>query len=421
MTSMQRTLVAMIAATLTTIIPVSSALAQSISGASASTSGSTGNGGDSDGSRLSSVNIQVNNGTQFKTRFAWNVSADVGVFSTRDQSGNAQHNLAFNVTAPGAYFLTVDTQRTGDMNRRNDASGCDGSADISSVSGSSNVGLTSGSLNLGDPGSIGSGGSTTSGPINQTNSARIDDVSNGTPQNHTLTFTWNGNVRSNSCEAAVRLGEGSSVSGCDACGYPGSPSRTQTSDGHFVTVTLTSLCGNGVVDSGQGEQCDTGISGSVCCNTNCQFRTSGTSCRPSAGVCDVQENCTGSSATCPANGFVSSSVVCRAASGGVCDAAENCTGSSAACPPDVFLNSSVTCRPSAGCRSAGSGSRGPRRELLGIEPDVSRQRLPIDLGHLSSVGRRVRLGRDLHGLRRGVSGEHLRPQHHGLSRRGRRL
>jgi len=348
MTSTQRTLVAMIAAALTTIIPASSALAQSISSASASTAGSTGNDGNSDGSRLSSVNIQVNNGSQFKTRFAWNVSADVGVFSTRDQAGTAQHNLSFNVTAPGAYFLTVDTQRTGDLNRRNDASGCDGSADISSVSGSSNVGLTSGSLNLGDPGSIGNGGSTTSGPINQTSTARIDDVSNGAAQAHSLSFTWNGNARSNSCEAAVRLGEGSSVSGCDACDYPGSPSRTQTSDGHFVTVTLTSLCGNGVVDSGQGEQCDTAISGSVCCNTNCQFRTSGTQCRPSAGVCDVVENCTGSSATCPANGFVSSSVVCRAASGGVCDAAENCTGSSAACPPDVFLNSSVTCRPSSG-------------------------------------------------------------------------
>jgi cysteine-rich repeat protein len=349
MTSTQRTLVAMIAATLTSIIPASSVHAQSISSASASTAGSTGNGGDSDGSRLSSVNIQVNNGSQFKTRFAWNVSADVGVFSTRDQSGNAQHNLSFNVTAPGAYFLTVDTQRTGDMNRRNDASGCDGSADISGVSGSQSGGtLTSGTLSLGDPGSIGNGGSTTSGPINQSASARIDDVSNGVAQGHSLSFTWNGNARSNSCEAAVRLGEGSSVSGCDACAYPGSPSRTATSDGHFVTVTLTSLCGNGVVDSGQGEQCDTAISGSVCCNSQCKFTTSGTQCRASAGICDVAENCTGSSATCPSNGFVSSSVVCRAASGGVCDAAENCTGSSAACPPDVFLNSSVTCRPSAG-------------------------------------------------------------------------
>ncbi len=323
--------------------------AQSISGAAASTSGSNGDSGDGSGSRRSSVAIQVNNGTQFKTRFAWNLSSDVGIFSTQDTNGSAQHNLSFNVTAPGAYYLTVDTQRSGDLNRNNDASGCDGAADISGVSGSFSGGtLTSGTLSLADPGSIPSGGSTTSFPLNQTSTARIDDASNGVAQAHTLTFTWNGTTRSNSCEAAVRLGEGSSVSGCSACSYPGSPSRTQSSDGHFVTVTLTSLCGNGVVDSAQGEQCDTAISGSVCCSSSCHFLSSSTQCRASAGICDVAENCTGSSATCPANGFVSSSVVCRAASGGVCDAAENCTGSSAACPPDGFLPSSTVCRPSAG-------------------------------------------------------------------------
>ena len=45
-----------------------------------------------------------------------------------------------------------------------------------------------------------------------------------------------------------------------------------------MTVTLTSLCGNGTVDSGQGEQCDTAIAGSVCCNSTCHF-TSGGACR----------------------------------------------------------------------------------------------------------------------------------------------
>ncbi len=348
MTPTQRTLVTMLAATIVSIVPLTAAHAQSISGGAASTSGSTGNAGDGDGSRLSSVAIQVNNGAQFKTRFAWNVSSDVGVFSTRDTNGDAQHNLSFNVTAPGAYYLTVDTSRVGDMNRVNDASGCDASSDISSVSGGQSGGtITSGSLNLSDPGSIGNGGSTTSGPINQSGQARIDDTSNGVAQAHTLTFTWNGNARSNSCESAVRLGEGTSVSGCSACGYPGSPSRSQASDGHFVTVTLTNLCGNGTVDGAQGEQCDTAIAGSICCNSQCKFISGGV-CRPSAGICDVAESCSGSSATCPANGFSNSSVVCRAASGGVCDAAENCPGSSAACPPDSFLGGLTTCRPSAG-------------------------------------------------------------------------
>ena len=38
------------------------------------------------------------------------------------------------------------------------------------------------------------------------------------------------------------MGEGTSVTGCGACEYPGTPSRTQNSDGHFVTVDLVNLC-----------------------------------------------------------------------------------------------------------------------------------------------------------------------------------
>src|SRR5205807_5129119 len=57
-------------------------------------------------------------------------------------------------------------------------------------------------------------------------------------------------------------------------------------------------------------------------------------CRPSAGICDVAENCTGSSAGCPSDAFQPSSTQCRAAAG-ACDVAENCTGSSANCPADA--------------------------------------------------------------------------------------
>ncbi len=350
-----------------------------ISGASASTAGSTGNSGDADGSIRSSVAIQINNGTTLKSRFAWNLSSDVGVFSTRDSNGTAKHNQAFNVTAPGAYFLTVDTQRTGDLNRFNDAPGCDGSADISSVGGAFTGGtLASGSLGLGDPGSIPNGGSDTSVPFNQLATGQINGTSNGAAQAHTLAYTWTGTTRSNSCEAAVRLGEGSSVSGCTGtCVYPGAPARTQANDGHFSTVTFTSLCGNGTVDSGNGEQCDTAIAGSVCCTSTCQFSSpsvvcrgnagvcdqpenctgssaacpanqfqTGTECRPSAGVCDPAESCSGGSANCPGNTFEPSATVCRPANG-VCDQAENCTGSSAPCPGNGFLGTTTICRPSA--------------------------------------------------------------------------
>jgi hypothetical protein len=320
--------------------------AQSISSTSASTAGSTGNNGNSDGSVRSSVATQINDGTTFRTRFAWNLSADVGVASTRDANGSAQHNLAFNVTAPGGYRLDVAQQRQGIIQRNSDISGCDGAADTTGISGGqTGASLFSGSLSIGDPGGIGNGGGSANTPFNQSQSAVLTGNSNGSAVGHTLTFTWNGTTRSNSCEAAVRQGEGSSVSGCDACIYPGDPSRTQNNDGHFVTVTLTNYCGNGVVDDigAVDEDCD----GGACCSSTCQFLTSSTTCRGSAGVCDPAEVCTGTSASCPSNTFSSSATVCRGVAG-VCDVAENCTGSTAACPGNGFLNSSNVCRGTAG-------------------------------------------------------------------------
>ena len=451
----------------------------------------------------------MNDGATLKTRYAWNVSADTTVFSTRDQNGTAAHNVSFNVTAPGAYFLTVSTQRTGDMNRINDASGCDGSADVSAVTGNQSGGtLTSGTLSLGDPGSIPTGGSDTSGPFNQTATARIDNTSNGVAKSHTLSFSWNGSARSNSCEAAVRLGEGSSVSGCDACSYPGSPSRTQSQDGHFVTVTLTSLCGNGVIDSAQGEQCDTAIAGSVCCDVELSLREPrARQCRAAAGVCDVAENCTGScgdlsgerfqveqlvvcrpaagvsatspriaparappvrltasrrarpcagrpraSATSPSTAparsppvrrtrFASTPRPCCRASAGVCDVAENCTGSSApvrrtpsrrarpsAAPPRVCdlaehcTGSSTACpadvKEHRVCRAA-AGLCDVGRELRRRERRVSARRAATLDDRLPRRRRRLRRRRELR--RREHRLPARRQEHGGLPRRRRRL
>src|SRR5882672_4933307 len=109
----------LLAGLLATAAPVG---AQSISGTSVTTSGSTGNGGDGSGSIRSSVATQINDGTTFKTRFAWNISADVGAFSTQDSNGTAKHNLSFNVTAPGGYRLDITQQRVGIVERHNDAS-----------------------------------------------------------------------------------------------------------------------------------------------------------------------------------------------------------------------------------------------------------------------------------------------------------
>src|SRR5438034_686501 len=156
-----------------------------------------------------------------------------------------------------------------------------------------------------------------------------------------------------------------------------SGSPTASVDSVKITVTYT-MCGVGRTDA--GEQCDDGaVNGAAgsCCSATCTFKpngtacsddghpcttdtcdgssnicqhpagNAGTTCRASAGVCDVAETCTGTSSTCPADGFLSSSTVCRA-SAGVCDGAENCTGTSASCPADSFLSSSTVCRASAG-------------------------------------------------------------------------
>jgi hypothetical protein len=290
-----------------TLILAASAAAQGISAHSGSTAGSTGDAGDGSGSRRSSRQTLISNTSTFQSRFAWNINADVGAASTRDTSGNAQHNMSFNVTAPGGYRLDVSESRVGIFQRNADVSGCSGSADISSLTGSQGGGtLTSGTLSIGDPGGLGAGGGTSHNPFNQSTSAQIHAVSNGGAVGHTLTFTWNGSVRSNSCEAAVRHGEGrGNTSGCGACEYPGDPSRTQANDGHFVTVSFTSLCGNGVVDASVSEQCDP--PNGACCGSNCRFVSAGTSCRAAAGVCDAVETCSGSSSACPADAKLPSS------------------------------------------------------------------------------------------------------------------
>ena len=101
----------------------------------------------------------------------------------------------------------------------------------------------------------------------------------------------------------------------------------------------TRLCGNGVINP--GEQCD----GGSCCNLDCTFKSSSTICRVSQGICDTQEACTGTSASCPADLKLTS--ICRA-SIGICDISEYCNGVSNDCPTNGFSPSTTICRPSTG-------------------------------------------------------------------------
>lgn len=113
----------------------------------------------------------------------------------------------------------------------------------------------------------------------------------------------------------------------------------------LLLMDFESTCGNGVLD--EDEQCDLGTANGTagaCCTASCTLVPADTTCRPSAGACDIAESCTGTDAECPADS--KSTSVCRP-SAGVCDVAENCDGVTDACPSDGFASSDTVCRPSA--------------------------------------------------------------------------
>src|SRR5258705_173503 len=102
---------------------------------------------------------------------------------------------------------------------------------------------------------------------------------------------------------------------------------------------------------GSGDVCDpdetcTGTGAS--CSADL-VKPSSFECRASAGVCDTAESCSGvATQACPVDVFQPASTVCRPGSGDVCDPNERCTGTGASCPADVVKPSSFECRASAG-------------------------------------------------------------------------
>ena len=128
-------------------------------------------------------------------------------------------------------------------------------------------------------------------------------------------------------------------------------------DGHCV-FELAVFCDDGSVCSNDACDPDTG---------QCVYQPvlANVPCRPSAGICDVAETCTGDSVDCPADGVRDGTFVCRAASG-ACDVAEACTGAAAACPADGGLpdtDGDALCDAIDPCTNVGGG-----RTLSGVNP-----------------------------------------------------
>ncbi|MBI4716206.1 MAG: IPTL-CTERM sorting domain-containing protein [Planctomycetes bacterium] len=142
-----------------------------------------------------------------------------------------------------------------------------------------------------------------------------------------------------------------------ACSYVAIDPSVDCDDGNECTLDLCDPilgCINPPADLGTpcGNQTPTGpcdqpdvCDGNGACVPNLAPPTQ--VCRFAAGVCDVEEYCTGASDQCPPDDFEPSTVECRA-SAGDCDVPEFCTGQGPACPPDVYQPGTLECRPSAG-------------------------------------------------------------------------
>ena len=71
----------------------------------------------------------------------------------------------------------------------------------------------------------------------------------------------------------------------------------------------------------------------------------GTTCRASAGFCDIEEVCDGINAACPVDTLKANTEICRNATGD-CDVEELCDGITATCPSDLVSSNTTVCRPS---------------------------------------------------------------------------
>ncbi|TEB34929.1 zinc metalloprotease [Coprinellus micaceus] len=103
-------------------------------------------------------------------------------------------------------------------------------------------------------------------------------------------------------------------------------------DASKTTISLK-MCGNGIVDKEQGEECDPGPNPKTdCCDpTTCKLRTNAV-CDPDSSDC-CTDQC----------GFAPATRVCRPSKDDRCDTQETCSGNSSICPADVVVPNGQSC------------------------------------------------------------------------------
>lgn len=232
----------------------------------------------------------------FLSRYGYNLSAD-SKSVMRSHLSSAVHQVSFEVRSSRNYRLLVSTLWQGQMLRLADSPQCADAVTLSGVTGDvlAGFGLSSGTLNLPDPPDItfATSGDETVDILNE--ELAIITVNNPSAvEIHTLRFSWNGGVISDTCEAAIRLGaDVSTTTECLSCEYPGDPFRDKAVDGHFVNVQyLPSDCGNGQLNT--GEECDLGDANGfgACCTEVCELEPSDTPCADDDLFCNGDGRCT---------------------------------------------------------------------------------------------------------------------------------
>ena len=155
----------------------------------------------------------------------------------------------------------------------------------------------------------------------------------------------------------------------------GSSARTAClANNRDVTTITGSECGNGIVEA--GEECDCGgesgcgtnpccdaktcklttnsvcdPSNEECCSAQCQFAPSGQVCRASTGVCDPQETCNGTVASCPPDVATPDGTACGQANAGLSCASGQCTSRDLQCK--TLMGSLTTGNDTYSCNNQG--------------------------------------------------------------------